>query len=671
MGEIRWGIIGPGKIAENYARGLAECDSGSLVAIASRSADRLADFGDRFGVPAAKRYGSYEALCADPDVDAIHIATPHPFHAQQAILALRAGKPVSLEKPMALNAAEAEAIVEVARQEGVFFREAYMYLHHPQITRLVELLRDGSLGAVRHVRAVLGFAAPFDPGSRLYAYAMAGGGILDVGGYPISAARMIAGIGDGGFADPVMVKGIATLGETGVDEVAHGLLGFANGVTAEIACAVALPLGQALEVTCEHGSVSLASPWMPGRDKGPSDATIHVTRGGTTESIGIRDPRMLFAFEAEAASRAILDGRTEPTFPAMTHAGSIGNAAAQDAWRREAGYQTFDERPETVRRLYGVLPAGLPKVPATRIEGVELPVSRLIMGCDNRATLAEGAIVWDAWMEAGGAAFDTAHVYGRGLHETILGDWIRSRGVADRITVIVKGAHSPYCVPGAIGAELAISLGRLQLDRAPIYVMHRDNPDVPVGEFVEAVAEERAAGRIGIWGGSNWTPARFAEAVDYAEASGLEPPRVLNNNLSLAVMERPVWPGCISSNSAATLAFLRDRQVIHVSWSSQARGFFLPEDLRRRLPPDSGPDACFGSPANETRRARAEELAARLGVTAHNVATAWVLAQGFPSFALIGPRSPGEIASTLPALTLALSPDEVAWLNLEETGRQP
>jgi aryl-alcohol dehydrogenase-like predicted oxidoreductase len=173
------------------------------------------------------------------------------------------------------------------------------------------------------------------------------------------------------------------------------------------------------------------------------------------------------------------------------------------------------------------------------------------------------------------------------------------------------------------------------------------------------------AGKIGIFGGSNWSPKRFAEGSAYARKHGLRPMSVLNNNLSLAVMEKPVWDGCVTSNSSATLKFLRDSNVTHISWSSQARGFFLPEILRNRLPADVGPETCYGSPANEERRRRAEALAKKHGVSTHNIATAWVLAQTFLSFAIIGPRSPGEIATTLPALAISLSNAEVLWLNLE------
>lgn len=308
---------------------------------------------------------------------------------------------------------------------------------------------------------------------------------------------------------------------------------------------------------------------------------------------------------------------------------------------------------------------GMNTIPKRTLSGVNLPMSQLILGCDNKDSWEEGAPVWDHWLAVGGNAFDTAFVYGGGRHEKALGDWIKARSVADQIVVTVKGAHTPHCTPEAIGQQLAQSLNRLQISSAPIYIMHRDNPDVPVGEFVDALNALRAEGRIGVFGGSNWSVERLSAAKTYADAKGLQPLNILNNNLSLAVMTRPVWDGCISSNNAATLAYLRSNNTAHFSWSSQARGYFLPAELRDRLPEDTRPETCFGGEANAERRKRAEALAIKRGVSANNIAVAWVLAQSFPSFALVGPRNVEEINSTLAACNVVLSPDEVGWLNLE------
>ena len=667
---IRWGIIGPGSIANNFADGMAQSQSGRLTAIASRDAARRKAFGDKYAVPEASRHADYAALLADPQVDAIYVSTPHPWHAELSIAALRAGKHVLCEKPAGMNSAEVVAVTEVALQQGRFFMEAFMYRCHPQIARVLEIIASGEIGVPHHIKTHFGFDAPYKPNSRLYDMALGGGAILDVGGYPVSLARLIAGAATGAaFANPVTVKGMGILAETGVDAVAYGLLTFASGFTAEIATACGRTMDSRAVISGPLGQIIIDDPWVPGRNAGPSDATIHVTVGKETRSEVLRDPRMLFAFEAELVSSAIAAGQLQAPHPAPSHADSIGNNEVLDKWRAEVGYRTFAENPASNRILPGVLPAGLPDMPKVRMDGVDLPVSKLILGCDNRNTVAEGAVVWDAWFEAGGNAFDTGFVYGGGVHEKVLGDWMTARGVAKQAVVVVKGAHSPYCTPRAIGTQLAMSLERLGLEKAAIYIMHRDNVAVPVAEFIDALNALKQAGKIGIFGGSNWSPARLAEANAYAAAKGLEPFRILNNNLSLAVMEKPVWAGCITSNTPETLAFLRQGKVAHLSWSSQARGYFLPEALRNRLPADTAPETCFGSPANAERRTRAEALAAERGVSAHNVATAWVLGQSFPSFALIGPRSPGEIVSTLPGAALTLTEAEVLWLNLERDSR--
>ncbi len=659
MKQTRWGILGPGNIAQNFADGLAQATSGKLVAIASTSADRRAAFGDRNKVSAEKRHSTYEALLADNDIDAVYISTPHPWHAHWATAAMRAGKAVLVEKPAGMNGAEVLALTEVAQQSGTFLMEAFMYRCHPQIARVLEIIKSGQIGKISHMKIQFGFSATFNPASRLFDRNLGGGGILDVGGYPMSLARLFAG------AEPTSIKGSGIVGKSGVDEVAYGLLTFAGGLTAEIACAVTRNMDNRAIITSDKGTIEIVDPWVPGRNVGPSDATIITTIDGKAHSETLRSPNQLFSFEAEVASKAITEGKTQAPYPAMSWADSIGNNAALDRWRAELGYVTFTEDPKLNRALPKVLPAGLPQIPKIKIADLDRPISQLVIGCDNKDDIASGALVWDAWMEAGGNAFDTGFVYGGGNHEKVLGQWIANRGVAKDVITIVKGAHTPYCLPRALVAQLDMSLERLGLDHAPVYIMHRDNLDVPVGEFVDALNRLHNAGRIGAFGGSNWSVARFKEANAYAAKHNLKPLTILNNNLSLAVMEKPVWAGCVTSNTPDTLVFLRQSKTTHISWSSQARGYFLPEALRNRLPADTSPETCFGSAANAERRNRAEKLAKEMGVSPHNIATAWVLAQSFPSLALVGPRSPGEIATTLPGLAVKLDAKQVAWLNLE------
>src|SRR5690606_17953249 len=148
-----------------------------------------------------------------------------------------------------------------------------------------------------------------------------------------------------------------------------------------------------------------------------------------------------------------------------------------------------------------------------KIEGLDKQVSRLIMGCDNQLVYPHAAVMFDDWFERGGNAFDTAYVYGGGRPERLLGQWLAARGVRDQCVITVKGAHSPKCNPKDLTSQLIESLeDRQKIDQADIYIMHRDNLEIPVAEFVDVLNEHVRAGRIKVFGGSNWTLARIAEA---------------------------------------------------------------------------------------------------------------------------------------------------------------
>lgn len=342
--KVNWGILGPGQIAGNFADGLVQSSLGRLAAVASRDEARLASFGARYALRPEALHGSYASLLSDPRVDAVYIATPHPFHADLAHQALAAGKAVLVEKPMGVSLAEVEALVADARARGVFLMEAYMYRCHPQIARMLEILASGEIGDIRHVSARFGFEAPYDPDSRLFSPSLAGGGILDVGGYPVSAVRLIAGAATGAeFAEPISFGAAGVPAPTGVDAVAYAVATFPAGVTAEIACAVCRSMTNILRIEGSRGYLTLDDPWIPGRDRGPSDARLRVgTEAGEREE-WVRDPRQLFAHEIDVASRAILAGLTEAPWPALSLADSVGNAAFLEIWRSNVTSETEPE----------------------------------------------------------------------------------------------------------------------------------------------------------------------------------------------------------------------------------------------------------------------------------------------------------------------------------------
>ena len=283
------------------------------------------------------------------------------------------------------------------------------------------------------------------------------------------------------------------------------------------------------------------------------------------------------------------------------------------------------------------------------------------MGCDNQRTFAHGAAVWDDWFERGGNAFDTSWVYGGGTMEVLLGRWIKTRGVRDDVVVIMKGAHTPRCLPDLLVQDFRESLDRLQFEFADLYVMHRDNPDVPVGEFVDVLNELADEGLIrGAFGGSNWNIERFTAVNDYARINSKRGFSVLNNNLSLARMVKPVWKGCIHVSDPASRKWLEQTGTTNFAWSSQARGYFLSEEERMKLGVENF--ECWDSPDNRARRERAYELAEKKGCSPLNIAAAYVINQPFPSFALVGPRAIHETATIMPALGVELSREEIEWL---------
>ena len=670
MKPVHWGIAGPGNIANKFATAIQDVHNAELVAIASHSAERGNAFADRYGVSANCRFSDYESLVRCNQIDAVYIANLHPAHADTALLAMRWGKHVLVEKPAAMTAAQVQTLTEVAEQEQLLFMEAVMYLCHPQMRRVEEIIVSDELGELMHIDASFGFKAEPDKQSRLFSHEQGGGGILDVGCYPVSFARRIAGMNQQtAFAEPLDVAGVGTLFDTGIDTYAHALLKFDNNLTASCSCAITRNLENTTVVYGEHGSLCLLSPWLPGDGNKPANAQIRVTIDGKERIEVVASGAHHYSYEIELASAAILAGQHEATVPAMTHAGSIGNATVLDQWRHQIGYKVEQDKPKTNKKLANVVSVNAEPMRYANLEGIAQPVSRLILGCDNKGTLAEGSVVWDAWMDAGGNAFDTAHIYASGLHEQVFGQWIKSRGVQKDIVTIVKGAHSPYCFPATIETQLDESLDRLGLDKTKIYILHRDNLQVPVGEFVSAINTLIEQGRIDNYGGSNWGLDRIEQAREFALNNNLIPPTIVNNNCSLATMVKPVWEGCLSANNTSDLAWFEKNQVAHFSWSAQARGYFMPEQLRQRLPAGIGPENCFGSADNEERRHRAGVIAEEQGVSASAVALAWVLALPFPSFALVGPRSTGEIASLMPALAVSLTPADLAWLNLATHSR--
>lgn len=667
--SLTWGILGAGSIAKTFAQAVKKSRTGRLAAVGSRTQESANRFGDEFQIPV--RHGSYQALLDDKSVQAVYIATPHPVHAEWAIKAAEAGKQILCEKPLGINHAEAMAIIDAARRNDVFLMEAFMYRCHPQTAKLIELVVDGAIGKVRLIEAAFCYNASFETDSRVYDNELAGGGILDVGCYPASMARLIAGVAQGRpFADPIEFQATGHIGKTGVDEYTTAICKFPGEILAQLTTAVSMNHENLVRIYGDKGHIVVPEPWVPQRDGGICKIML-MRDGKPAEEIRI-DADPLYTYEIDLVARSLADRQARP--PAMSWEDTLSNMRLLDGWRESIGQlyeqekidaprqqQPLDGRPVKIRQGH--------QMTYGRIDGLDKPISRLVMGVDNQKQMPQMGVMADDFFSRGGNAFDTAYIYGSGWKtspgcERLLGRWVKSRGVRDQVVIIAKGAHTPYCNPEDLTRQLLISLDRLEMDYVDLYLLHRDNPQIPAGEFIDVLNEHQRAGRIRLFGGSNWSIDRIEAANTYARDKGVMGMRVLSNQFSLARMVEPVWEGCIGANDPRSRAWLERTKMPLFCWSSTARGFFT--DLSG---PDKKEDASlvrtWYSEDNFRRKERVHELARKMNVDPVALALAYVLHQPFPVFPLIGPRTLDETRSSLAALEIHLTQQQMRRLDLE------
>jgi len=245
---VRWGILGTGKIARAFATALKDTPGAVLAGVASRSQDKANAFGQEFGARAS--YGSYQALADAGDIDLVYVGTPHPQHAENALMALRAGKGVLCEKPFTMNLREAEQVVTLARSKRLFLMEAMWTRYLPAYQEVKRILASGAIGTPRQVVADFGFAANFGPEHRVFNPELGGGALLDLGIYPLSVAA--------GLLGPVLeIRAQAQMGPTGVDIQTGFMLKHAGGAMSVSNCSFLARSPAELTVSGERGQVRM------------------------------------------------------------------------------------------------------------------------------------------------------------------------------------------------------------------------------------------------------------------------------------------------------------------------------------------------------------------------------------------------------------------------------
>ncbi len=330
--RLRFGIIGTGNIANQFAAGVADSARSGVVAVGSRSEASAAAFANKHSLPAA--HPSYEALLADDKVEAVYISLPNSMHHAWTLKALAAGKHVLCEKPVSVTAAEAEEMYDAAEKAGLLLVEAFMYRSHPLTKAYLAAIAEGQIGTVKSIRTSFCYHARTVTGNVRFSAELAGGALMDIGCYCLSLSRLIAGV------EPVGLHATGQLHETGVDVSAAGTLWFERGVTASFVCAMDQQANNAAMICGTDGWIEVPVPWKP-----PVRNAVWVRDGQTPpkqDGGGVKPGRQehrvdaggpLYGLEADDFAAAVRDGAS----PTVSRSDTLGNMRALDALRGELG----------------------------------------------------------------------------------------------------------------------------------------------------------------------------------------------------------------------------------------------------------------------------------------------------------------------------------------------
>jgi predicted dehydrogenase len=320
---LRWGILGPGRIAPRVARALTDNPRGTLHAVAGRNVDRAQAFATDHGAPVA--HPTFEDLVADPAIDVVYVALPNGLHAEWTVRALDAGKHVLCEKPLAMTVAEVDEVITAAARSGRIAVEAFMYLHHPQIERALELVRSGALGTVQVASSAFSFLLEHPTDPRIDPD-LGGGSLWDVGCYPVSISRWIAG------AEPMAIGGLGRFDARGVDRAFVGQLRFPDGLLAHFESGFDAPDRERLEIVGSRATLVLDHPFLSQPDGPPPTITLHEDGQATPLEIEPIDQVRLMVDDLHAA---ILDG-THPRVDLAFSRGGIATLVELDRFARDA-----------------------------------------------------------------------------------------------------------------------------------------------------------------------------------------------------------------------------------------------------------------------------------------------------------------------------------------------
>ena len=329
---LNWGIAGTGRISSLFADCITRTESGTVGHVLSRTQEAAESFCARQG---GTPWSNQRDMLGVDGLDALYIGTPHSEHAELAVAALSVGIPVLCEKPMTCSPAGTLAVVMCAHQNGTALIEGWMYRCHPQIERLVELISNGAIGDLQSIESHFGFRADVPPEHRLRSQKLGGGPILDIGGYPMSIAMLVAGTVDGRtHASPKSMQAVGVFdAETEVDADAGAVVTFDNGLEANLRCSLIEDLGTGLRCVGTDGEIRLPHPFIHEGREDDRRATIEIERFGQVETEHFEPSLDCFSLEARMMSELVASGELEPAAPMVSHEGSVLIAGALESWR--------------------------------------------------------------------------------------------------------------------------------------------------------------------------------------------------------------------------------------------------------------------------------------------------------------------------------------------------
>jgi predicted dehydrogenase len=340
MKQVKWGIIGLGGIASKFADGFQFTKNARLFAISSKNENKLLEFKNKFQIDENYCFSNYDSLLECKDLDMVYIALPHSFHHEWVIKSIEKGKNILVEKPATVNFSQMENIKNNLKNKNIFFSEAFMYRYHPQIPKIVDLLKNKIIGNLISMESFFGFNAltkrkifgikfkkKLNKYNRLFSKELGGGAILDIGCYPVSFSIFVASlISKIDFNRIEVLNKKKEIGPTGVDMNSFAELNFENNFKSKVFASLIENLGNKTKIIGTKGELIIEDTWSP-----TNISLINVT-GENKETIKIKCHNNVYAYEIDTLSTCILENKKEPNFPGMTINETFENMRILDKW---------------------------------------------------------------------------------------------------------------------------------------------------------------------------------------------------------------------------------------------------------------------------------------------------------------------------------------------------